>query len=90
MIEKLNKPANLLIAGYSYLKSNVTGNPVISRMPVSISTELTNNCNLNCPQCSSGSGLMERERGFMDLGIFKKVMNELDTYLYQCKSLLPG
>jgi radical SAM protein with 4Fe4S-binding SPASM domain len=90
MIESLNKPVNLLVAGYSYLKSNVTGKPGISRMPVSISTELTNNCNLNCPQCSSGSGLMKRGRGFMDLGIFKKVMNELDPYLFSVNLYFQG
>jgi len=82
MIESLIKPANLLKAGYSYITGSVTGKAVIKGMPVSINTELTNNCNLQCPNCYSGSGLMARKRGYMDIDLFKKVMKELSPYLY--------
>jgi radical SAM protein with 4Fe4S-binding SPASM domain len=69
-------------AGYAYLKSSVTGKPEVSNMPVSISTELTNICNLNCPECSSGSGRMDRRRGYMDIELFKRIIKELSPYLY--------
>ena len=82
MIESFIKPANLLKAGYSYITGSVTGNAVIKGMPVSINTELTNSCNLKCPNCYSGSGLMARKRGYMDIDLFKKVMKELSPYLY--------
>lgn len=90
MIESFIKPVNLFIAGYSYLKGAATGKAEIKGMPVSISTELTNNCNLNCPHCLSGSGLMGRKRGFMDIGLFKKVMNELAPYLYNVNLYFQG
>jgi radical SAM protein with 4Fe4S-binding SPASM domain len=90
MVESLIRPINSLLAGYSYLKSSVTGNPYINGMPVSISTELTNNCNLHCPQCSSGSGLMVRKRGFMDIELFKKVMKELGPNLYTVNLYFQG
>jgi radical SAM protein with 4Fe4S-binding SPASM domain len=90
MIKSLVRPANLLEAGYSYLRGAVTGITDINGMPVSISTELTNNCNLHCPQCSSGSGLMGRERGFMDLELFKKIMKELSPYLYNVNLFFQG
>jgi radical SAM protein with 4Fe4S-binding SPASM domain len=82
MIESIIKPVNVFLAGYSYLKGSVTGKAEIKGMPVSVSTELTNKCNLHCPQCSTGSGLMVRERGFMDIGLFNRVMKELTPYLY--------
>jgi radical SAM protein with 4Fe4S-binding SPASM domain len=90
MIETLIKPVNIVKAGYSYLKSSVTGNAEINCMPVSISAELTNNCNLNCPHCSLGSGLMSRERGFMDIELFSKVMKELTPYLYYVNLYFQG
>jgi radical SAM protein with 4Fe4S-binding SPASM domain len=90
MIESLIRPVNLFKAGYSYLKGSFTGIPDINGMPLSISTELTNNCNLHCPQCLSGSGLMGRERGFMDLELFKKIMKELSPYLYNVNLFFQG
>jgi radical SAM protein with 4Fe4S-binding SPASM domain len=90
MFKSLIKPVNLLKVGYSYLSSSVTGRTDISGMPPSISTELTNNCNLHCPHCSSGSGLMERARGFMDVELFKKIMKELGPYLYTMNLYFQG
>ena len=81
MIESVIKPINLFKSGYSFLHSSLTGKADIKGMPVSVSAELTNNCNLQCPDCASGSGLMKRKRGFMDIELFKKVMKELDPYL---------
>ncbi|MGC1389865.1 MAG: radical SAM/SPASM domain-containing protein [Bacteroidales bacterium] len=90
MIKSFARPVNLFKAGYSYLKSTVTNKADINGMPVSISTELTNNCNLNCPQCYSGSGIMGRKRGFMDIKLFEKVMKELNPYLYNVNLFFQG
>ena len=90
MIQRLIKPANVFLAGYSYLKSSVTGKATLSGMPVSIGAELTNSCNLHCPECSSGSGQMLRERGFMDIELFNKVMKELSPYLYYINLYFQG
>jgi radical SAM protein with 4Fe4S-binding SPASM domain len=90
MVESIVKPVNLLKAGYSYLQSSLTGKPDIKGMPVSVSMELTNNCNLSCPHCSSGSGIMTRKRGFMDIKLFKKVIKELNPYLYNINLYFQG
>jgi len=90
MIESLIKTSNIFLAGYSYLKSSVTGKATAIGMPVSIGAELTNNCNLHCPECSSGSGQMQRERGFMDIELFNKVMKELSPYLYYINLYFQG
>jgi radical SAM protein with 4Fe4S-binding SPASM domain len=90
MIRSLVRPVNLFASGYSYLKSSVTRNPDINCMPLSISTELTNNCNLNCPQCVSGSGKMTRTRGFMETGLFDKIMRELSPYIYTVNLYFQG
>lgn len=90
MINSLNRPVNLFLAGYSFLRSGITGSPVVRGMPVALGIELTNNCNLHCPQCASGSGQMERGRGFMDTGLFKKIIAELDPYLYNLNLYFQG
>lgn len=81
MTGRFVKPANALSAGFSYIKSTVTGKASVSRMPPAISAELTNHCNLNCPECYSGSGLMKRKRGFMDITLFDKIVTELEPWL---------
>jgi radical SAM protein with 4Fe4S-binding SPASM domain len=90
MIERLTKPVNVLLAGYSFLESSVAGRAMVRGMPPSIGTELTNNCNLHCAECSSGTGQMQRERGFMDIELFNKVMSELQPYLYYINLYFQG
>jgi radical SAM protein with 4Fe4S-binding SPASM domain len=90
MIQSFIKPANILFAGASYLRSSVTGNPIIDCMPVSAGVELTNNCNLNCPECSSGSGKMKRDRGFMDIELFNRFYKELSPYLINLNLYFQG
>lgn len=51
-------------------------------MPPAVSVELTNHCNLRCPECPSGSGSLTRERGFMEIDLFRRVLNELNPYLF--------
>lgn len=45
--------------------------------PVEIALELTNHCNLRCIMCPVPN--LERERGFMEDGIFMKVVEQLST-----------
>jgi radical SAM protein with 4Fe4S-binding SPASM domain len=82
MISPFVKPVNALLAGYSYIYSSITGEAVTYGMPPAIGVELTNKCNLKCPECSTGSGLMTRKKGFMDLKLFDKILSELKPYLY--------
>lgn len=90
MMGSLNKSVNAFSAGYSYLTSSFAGEVNVKGMPVTVSTELTNNCNLHCPECSSGSGQMKRERGFMDPELFNKVIKELSPYLFNINLYFQG
>ncbi len=90
MISRFVKPVNALMSGYSFLHSTMWGKALIYGMPAAISAELTNHCNLQCPECASGSGLMKRERGFMDIKLFSNVINELGPYLYNINLYFQG
>jgi radical SAM protein with 4Fe4S-binding SPASM domain len=81
---------NVIAAMYSYLVSSMTGRPVIKGMPVAINAELTNHCNLRCPECSTGSGLMTRPKGFMSETLFDKMISELEPYLYNINLYFQG
>jgi radical SAM protein with 4Fe4S-binding SPASM domain len=90
MIKSLVRPINLLLAGYSFMKSSASGHPVIRGMPLAIGAELTNHCNLGCPECANGSGMMKRPKGFMDTGLFNRVIAELKPYLYNINLYFQG
>ncbi len=49
--------------------------------PSFISFEPTNYCNLKCPACPSGTGLLTRDKGFADLELLKKLIRENKNHL---------
>jgi len=65
-IYKIEKEINPIIAGASFLTSIITHKPFIAGMPLAAGIEITNHCNLKCPECSSGSDILTRTRGFYD------------------------
>jgi len=86
----LVRQRNAIAAGYSYMVSSLTGRPVTKGMPLAIGAELTNHCNLRCPECSSGSGMMTRPKGFMSTALFDKLISELEPYLYNINLYFQG
>lgn len=90
MTRLLIKPVNAFLTGFSYLQHSISGDVEARGMPLSVSAELTNNCNLNCYECSSGSGLMQREQGFMDIELFTRVVSELKPYLFNINLYFQG
>lgn len=86
----LVKAANLTAAGYSFLRSILIHNSGVSCMPVTVSIELTNYCNLRCPECFSGSGMMTRSKGFMEIPLFEKIIRELKPYLFEMSLYFQG
>ena len=75
------KEANAAAAALSFLAALVTRGGKACGMPPAVGIELTNHCNLKCPECSSGSGMMKRERGFMSMELFEKAVSELKPCL---------
>jgi MoaA/NifB/PqqE/SkfB family radical SAM enzyme len=45
--------------------------------PVCIDVELTNNCNLHCLFCPTGTGVSIRNRGFMTDEVFQKIISDI-------------
>lgn len=81
---------NSLKIFFSFLLSSATGKPFIWGMPPALGIELTNNCNLRCPECLAGSGRMQRERGFMSRDLFAMIIPELKPYLFNINLYFQG
>ena len=89
-MKKIVKQLNAMGAGFSYLSSILTHRPFLAGMPISAGIEITNYCNLNCPECSSGSDKLTRDRGFMKEELFEKVISEAGPSLYNINLYFQG
>lgn len=49
--------------------------------PLTLMIEPTNICNLKCPLCPTGAGLIKRKKGFMTFNNFKKIIDETGDYI---------
>ncbi len=49
-------------------------------LPVHISIEPTNFCNLRCPVCETGAGIIKRPQGNMELDVYADILMEIQKY----------
>jgi radical SAM protein with 4Fe4S-binding SPASM domain len=61
----------------SFNLSRLVRKPVVWGMPLSYSIEPTNHCNLKCPECPSGLGILTRPLGLMKPEFFKRIIDEI-------------
>lgn len=52
-------------------------------LPVAITIEPTNVCNLHCPVCETGAGILKRPKGYMTLEQFKTILDNLGEQVNQ-------
>lgn len=50
--------------------------------PYMLTVEPTNRCNLSCPLCPTGKGLVGRPLQSLDLDAFRRIMDEVSPYVY--------
>lgn len=67
---------NLVKVWSSLLLSKTVRRPVNWGMPYVLTVEPTNVCNLSCPQCDTGAGLLRRTKGFLDIGLYEKILQD--------------
>lgn len=74
----MNAPfLNASYSVFSYALKRFTGISVNPPLPPAISVELTSRCNLACPECFTGSGLLRRKNGFISFTLAEKIADEL-------------
>jgi len=48
-------------------------------LPPQIIIDITNNCNLKCPLCPTGLGLIDRNKGRMNLELYEEILDQLEA-----------
>jgi radical SAM protein with 4Fe4S-binding SPASM domain len=76
----LKRIVNALQVAVSYLISAILRKPIVWGKPFVLTVEPTNRCNLNCPQCSTGSGRSSRSRGDLSLSVFQRFIEETSPF----------
>ena len=75
---------NILKVYLGYFFSILFKRVFIFGYPFSLSIEPTNNCNLKCLECPTGNGTSKRKTGYIDIDLYKKIIDEVKDYtIYQ-------
>jgi pyruvate-formate lyase-activating enzyme len=69
---------NLYLVRYEHRR----GRERLRSLPIKLTVEPTNICNLRCPGCFTGVGEIGRPRGAMPMALFEKLLDELGDYLF--------
>lgn len=57
--------------------------PSVPSRPVVLTIEPTNVCNLRCPVCETGAGILRRPKGMMSLDDFKRILDNVGGQVNQ-------
>ncbi len=86
----LNRYSDSIKGIASYATGTLLRRPLIWGMPFAAGIELTNYCNLACPECASGSGTMKRKKGYMSISLFEKIIDEAGSGLMHANLYFQG
>lgn len=75
-----SKLTNILLVSFSYLVSNIFRRPIMFGLPITLSIEPVNFCNLSCPECPVGKGSLTRKAGQMQLGLFSNIIKKIASH----------
>ena len=89
-MHQVKKYINSGLIAASYGLSRLARKPLVWGMPFAAGIELTNNCNLRCPHCTSGSGAMTRQRGYISSELFESVISQLEPWLFRLMFYFQG
>ncbi|MFC1556375.1 radical SAM/SPASM domain-containing protein [candidate division KSB1 bacterium] len=74
----------------SYSISRFSGKLCLWGYPAVLSIEPASLCNLKCPQCPTGNGTLSRPQGFMDFGLYKKIIDATADYVVHLQLFFQG
>lgn len=86
----LKRAANIAQLYSSYYYSRWTKKVRLSGYPAVLSIEPTSFCNLKCPQCPTGLGTLNRPDGYMDVDLFRSIIDDMGEYLTTVQFFFQG
>jgi len=76
-----SKLKNILLVFSSYILSSILRKPVLFGLPITLSIEPVNFCNLSCPECPVGNGSLTRKPAKMSLPFFSKLILQIESHV---------
>ncbi len=86
----LSRIWNALLVYSSAFLSFRLRRPILRGMPLAVSVEPVNRCNLRCPECALGARQLSREPGQMDPALLEQLVDENRTRLLWMNLFLQG
>jgi radical SAM protein with 4Fe4S-binding SPASM domain len=77
----IRKIWNFLLLSISYFLSIVFKKHFLWGYPPNLAIEPSSLCNLSCPECPAGTNNLSGVKGFMDIELFNKILDETGLYL---------
>lgn len=74
LARKRPKGWSSLLYNTAMAKAKITG-PLM--MPVHVTVEPTNSCNLRCPVCETGNGSLGRRKGMLDPDVYREFIDQI-------------
>lgn len=81
---------NFILLRLSYQISLLLKRPVILARPFAMSIETVSGCNLHCPQCPTGQGIIKRDKVTMDQDLFEKITSEISVSTFYIQLFFQG
>jgi MoaA/NifB/PqqE/SkfB family radical SAM enzyme len=78
----LVRAGNYILLKTSYFLSLITGKSIRWGKAFAVTFETVGGCNLQCPGCELGSGMLKRPSGFMDIEHFFLCLNKLPSTVF--------
>ena len=75
----IKKLFNFIEIETSRILSLILRRPIVWGVPYIISVEPTSLCNLKCPECPTGSGILKRENAILDMNMYQKFIDGIKT-----------
>ncbi len=85
-----NRAGNLSKLYLSFWYSRMVRRPVHWGMPFAVSVEPGTACTLQCPECPTGAGVLNRPKGRLSLSWYEKLLAELSPQLTVLNLYLQG
>lgn len=78
---RFKKKVRILGNNVKALRQYQKKSPVLASLPSYLWIEPTNHCNLRCIMCPTGAGKVSFERGFMDFGLYRNIIDDVHPYV---------
>ncbi len=87
---RINRLINCVFLKLSYYVSAALKRPVFISSPLAVSIEPINICNLKCPECPTGMGILTRNKGQQNVASFQQILKNIPSSTWHLNLYFQG